>query len=151
MKLRQIPHMWKAQEEKKRSGTIPQTCNSWMALRWVSIVLLFSWSLLSICTVSESVWTFQQWIFSTSSNSLENSCAWLQLVWEISTNREVNWQVSELTVHSYSCFTYLHSKNMTSSFSIGDTTFILVKALKGRKKLIRRFFIYMQYMLYKFC
>lgn len=84
---------------KKTGGIMPQTCSSWMALRWVSIVLLFSWSLLSICTVSDWLWTFQHWIFSTSSNSLENSCAGLQLVWEISTNREVNWQVSELTVH----------------------------------------------------
>lgn len=32
---------------------------------------------------------------------------------------------------SYSCFAYLHNENITSFFSIGETTFILGKASWG--------------------
>lgn len=72
------------------------TCSSWMALRWDSIVFLFSWSLLSICKVSESIWTFQLWIFSTSSNSFRNTCLGLLVVWG-AVKKNINYQFNGLT------------------------------------------------------
>lgn len=65
--------------EQGRDG-VTYTCNSWMVLRWLSIVLLLSCSVFFFSTVSQSVWIFQHLIFSTSSNNLEKSCTELHFL-----------------------------------------------------------------------
>lgn len=141
-------------KSKRKNYFATCTCNSWMVLCKLSIVLPFWCSLLSFSTVSLSLCTFQHLIFSTSSNSLEKSCTELYFLWVyVHNKKEINQHIWEQTfcitpVYSWNYAYFIHSEYITSSFSNGGITFILGKPFKWRK-IIQFIFIYL--MLYLCC
>lgn len=141
----------------KRQNNFPTcTCNSWMVLCKLSIVLPFWCSLLSFSTVSLSVCTFQHLIFSTSSNSLEKSSTELQFLWvNIYNKKEINQHIWEQTfsiapLYLWNYTYFIHSEFITSSFSNGGITFILGKPSKWRH-IIQFIFTYLTLYLCRWC
>lgn len=143
-------------KSKRKNNFATCTCNSWMVLCKLSIVLPFWCSLLSFSTVSLSACTFQHLIFSTSSNSLEKSCTELYFPWvNIHNKKEINRHIWEQTfciapVYSWNDTYFIHSEYITSSFSNGGITFILGKTFKWRN-IIQFIFIYLTLYLCRWC